>query len=218
LYHKVTINKKEVAVSFTHYFDTELGEFLFKQVMCDVYMPSNEAVPIDVEKEQIRRIVEGFRKRKELYEEIPKETIGGKAYYVINSRMRYDLDWLKGRKKERPISLEEHEKMKADLAHGIQPAPKAPEVPEEETAPRPAAPQAAPEYKDPRRLFLLAKGFKPNLATNNWEIKDIRFPDAKIDKSPSDAEFEEGMNRLLEASYQNHLKRKAASKKSKPEA
>jgi len=218
LNHRVTINKKEVAVSFTHYFDSELGEFLFKQVMCDVYMPSNEAVPIDVEKEQIRRIVEGFKKRKELYDEIPKEMIGGKAYYVINSRMRYDLDWLKGRKIERPISLKEHEKMKADEARGIKPAPKPPEEPEEEVAAPPAVAPKAPEYKDARRKFLLSKGFRHNLETNNWEIKDIRFPDSKIDKSASDAEFEGGMNRLLEASYQNHLKRRASAKKTGPKA
>jgi len=218
LHHKVIINKKPVAVTFTSYYDTELGEFLFKQVMCDVYMPGNEVVPIDVEKEQIRRIVEGFKKRKELYDEIPKENIKGKAYYVINTKMRYDLDWLKGRKQERPISLAEHEKMKADAARGIKPAPKPPAEPEEEfAAPQTEAPKA-PEYKDARRQFLLAKGFRHNLATDNWEIKDIRFPDSKIDKSPSDAEFEEGMNRLLDASYQNHLKRRATSKKAGPKA
>jgi hypothetical protein len=212
LNHRVTINKKEISVSFTHYFDSELGDFLFKQVMCDVYMPSNEAVPIDVEKEQIRRIVEGFKKRKELYDEIPKEMVGGKAYYVINSKMRYDLDWLKGKKKERPISLAEHEKMKADAARGILPAQKPPEEPEEEPVPVAETPKA-PEYKDNRRKFLLASGFRHNLATNNWEIKDIRFPDAKIDRSPSDREFEEGMKRLLDASYQNHLKRRKATEK-----
>ncbi|TVX96484.1 hypothetical protein [Cohnella terricola] len=207
--HRVRINNKDIVVSFTHYFDSVLGDFLFKQVMCDVYMPDNEAVPIDVEKEQIRRIVEGFKKRKELHDEIPKEMIGGKAYYVINSKMRYDLEWLKGRKVEKPMSLAEHEKLKADAARGIKPAAKPPEEPEEEPAPREEAPKA-PEYKDNRRKFLLAKGFKHNLETNNWEIKDIRFPDSKIDNSPSDREFEEGMNRLLEASYQNHLKRRAA--------
>jgi len=211
LNHKVTINKKEIAVTFTSYYDTELGEFLFKQVMCDVYMPGNEVVPIDVEKEQIRRIVEGFKKRKELYDEIPKEKIKGKEYYVINTKMRYDLDWLKGRKQERPMSLAEHEKLKADAARGIKPAPKPPErEPEEAPAPTKREP-VAPEYKDARRKFLLAEGFKHNLVTNNWEIKDIRFPDAKIDKAASDTEFEEGMKRLLDASYQNHLKRRTSS-------
>ncbi|MFC4599562.1 hypothetical protein [Cohnella hongkongensis] len=215
--HRVTINKKEVAVSFTSYYDTELGDFLFKQVMCDIYMPGNEVVPIDVEKEQIRRIVEGFKKRKELYDEIPKEKIKGKAYYVINTKMRYDLDWLKGRKRERPIPLAEHEKLKADAARGIRPSP---QQTAEETEEAPATPRqeaVQPEYTDSRRKFLLTKGFRHNLATNNWEIKDIRFPDAKIDKSASDEEFEEGMNRLLAASYQNHLKRRAASRRTGPE-
>lgn len=213
--HKVTINKQEIAVTFTSYYDTELGEFLFKQVMCDVYMPGNEVVPIDAEKEQIRRIVEGFKKRKELYDEIPKEKIKGKEYYVINTKMRYELDWLKGRKQERPMSLAEHEKLKAEAARGIKPAPKPAEEEPEEAAPAKREP-AAPEYKDARRKFLLAQGFKPNLATNNWEVKDIRFPDAKIDKAVSDEEFEQGIKRLLEASYQNHLKRRASAAR-KPE-
>jgi hypothetical protein len=210
----ITINKKEVAVTFTNYFDSELGEFLFKQVMCDVYMPGNEVVPIAIEKEQIKRVVEGFKKRIELYDEIPKENIKGKSYYVINSRMRYDLDWLKGNKPAKPISLAEHEKRKADEARGIKPVV----VAESQETMEPPAPEAedpkAPEYKDNRRKFLLSKGFKHNLSTNNWEIKDIRFPDSKIDKSSSDEEFEEGMNRLLDASYQNHLKRRAKPSKS----
>lgn len=215
--HRVTINKQEIAVTFTSYYDTELGEFLFKQVMCDVYMPGNEVVPIDAEKEQIRRIVEGFKKRKELYDEIPKEKIKGKEYYVINTKMRYDLDWLKGRKRERPMSLAEHEKLKADAARGIKPAPQPVAEEPEEAAIPPKREPVVPEYKDARRQFLLAKGFKHNLATDNWEIKDIRFPDAKIDKAASDEEFEQGMNRLLDASYQNHLKRRAASSpKTKP--
>ncbi|RKP54047.1 hypothetical protein D7Z26_11700 [Cohnella endophytica] len=204
----ITVNKKEIAVTFSNYFDSELGQFLFKHVMCDVYMPGNEVVPIDVEKEQIKRVIEGFKKRTELYDEIPKENIKGKSLYVINSRMRYDLDWMKGNKPPKPISLAEHEKRKADEARGIKPAPIVePEEAPEPTARRPEQPKA-PEYKDNRRKYLLSKGFKHNLATNNWEIKDIRFPDSKIDKSPSDEEFAEGMNRLLEASYQNHLKRK----------
>jgi hypothetical protein len=211
----ITINKKDVAVTFTNYFDSELGEFLFKQVMCDVYMPGNEIVPIAIEKEQIKRVVEGFKKRKELYDEIPKENIKGKSMYVINSRMRYDLDWLKGNKPAKPISLAEHEKLKADEARGIKPAAAA--EPQEPPTPQLEEPKA-PEYKDNRRKYLLSKGFKHNLATNNWEIKDIRFPDNKIDKSSSDKEFEEGMNRLLDASYQNYLKRKAKpSKIAEPE-
>lgn len=208
----ITINKKEIAVTFTNYFDSELGEFLFKQVMCDVYMPGNEVVPIAVEKEQIRLVIEGFKKRPELHDEIPKENIKGKSYYVINSRMRYDLDWLKGNKPARPISLAEHEKMKADEARGIKPVPPAANPSETPEPPKPEPEQPkAPEYKDNRRKFLLSKGFKHNLATNNWEVKDIRFPDSKIDKSASDEEFAEGMNRLLDASYQNHLKRKKPS-------
>lgn len=204
----ITINKKEIAVTFTNYFDSELGEFLFKQVMCDVYMPGNEVVPIAIEKEQIKLVIDGFKKRKELYDEIPKENIKGKSYYVINTRMRYDLDWLKGNKPAKPISLAEAAKLKEEEALGItRPAVKpAEELPE---APKITPPPKPPEYKDNRRKFLLSKGFKHNLESNNWEIKDIRFPDSKIDKSSSDEEFEEGMNRLLEASYQNHLKRKA---------
>jgi hypothetical protein len=208
----ITINKKDVAVTFTNYYDSELGEFLFKQVMCDVYMPGNEVVPIDIEKQQIKRVIEGFKKRKELYDEIPKENIKGKSYYIINSRMRYDLDWMKGNKPERPMSLKEAEQLKADEARGIKrPAKIEPEETPESVESIVAEPKT-PEYKDNRRKFLLSKGFKINLVTNNWEIKDIRFPDSKIDKSPSDAEFEEGMNRLLEASYQNHLKRRTKPK------
>ncbi len=202
----ITINKKEIVVTFTNYFDSELGEFLFKQVMCDVYMPGNEVVPIEIEKQQIKLVIEGFKKRKELYDEVPKEDIKGKSYYVINSRMRYDLDWLKGNKPQRPISLAEQAKLKEAEARGIPASPAADVVPEP-PKPRKEEPKA-PEYKDNRRKFLLSKGFKHNLATNNWEIKDIRFPDSKIDKSNSDEEFADGMNRLLDASYQNHLKRK----------
>jgi hypothetical protein len=209
----ITINKKEIAVTFTNYFDSEFGDFLFKQVMCDVYMPGNEVVPIAVEKEQIRLVIEGFKKRKELYDEIPKEKLKGKSYYVINSRMRYDLDWLKGNKPAKPISLAEHEKLKADEARGIKPAV-AVELSESpaQTSPKPEEPKAL-EYKDNRRKYLLSKGFKHNLTTNNWEVKDIRFPDSKIDKSASDEEFAEGMNRLLDASYQNHLKRRTKPSK-----
>lgn len=209
----ITINKKEIAVTFTNYFDSELGEFLFKQVMCDVYMPGNEVVPIAVEKEQIRLVIEGFKNRKELYNEIPKENIKGKFYYVINSRMRYDLAWLKGNKPAKPISLAEHEQRKADEARGIKPAIEIePSDSPELSKLQPEQPKVL-EYKDNRRRFLLSQGFKHNLATNNWEIKDIRFPDSKIDKSKSDEEFAEGMNRLLEASYQNHLKRRVKSSK-----
>jgi hypothetical protein len=211
----ITINKKEIAVTFTNFYDSELGEFLFKQVMCDVYMPGNEVVPIDIEKQQIKLVIEGFKKRKELYDEIPKENIRGKSFYVINTRMRYDLDWLKGNKPEKPISLAEHNKMKEDEARGIVRPIAKPVVEEIVVAPVPPKPEPKPpEYKDSRRKFLLAKGFKHNLVTNNWEIKDIRFPDSKIDKSKTDAEFEEGMIRLLDASYQNHLKRKAKPAKS----
>jgi hypothetical protein len=208
----ITINKKDVAVTFTNYFDSELGEFLFKQVMCDVYMPGNEVVPIAIEKEQIKLVIEGFKKRKELYDEIPKENIKGKSYYVINTRMRHDLDWLKGNKPAKPISLAEATKLMEEEALGItrpaaKPAEELPEVPAKPPAPKP------PEYKDNRRKYLVSKGFKHNLETNNWEIKDIRFPDSKIDKSNSDEEFAEGMNRLLEASHQNHLKRKTKATK-----
>ncbi|MFC5402879.1 hypothetical protein [Cohnella soli] len=208
----ITVNKKEVAVTFSKFFDTELGEFIFTQVMCDVYMPHNEAVPLDLEKEQMKRIIEGFKKRPELRNEIESQTIKGKSYFVINPKMRYDLDWLKGNKPQRPISLAEHEKRKAAEARGIKydPTPEPEAVETEAPAPKPE-PRTAPVFTDNRRKFLQDKGFKLNLDTNNWEVKDIRFPDAKIDKSPSDEEFIQGMNRLLEASYQNHLKRRAKS-------
>jgi hypothetical protein len=214
----ITINKKEISVTFTNYFDSELGEFLFKQVMCDVYMPGNEVVPIAIEKEQIKLVIEGFKKRKELYDEIPKENIKGKSYYVINTRMRHDLDWLKGNKPAKPISLAEAAKLMEEEALGIT----RPVTPLVEELPEPPKKQPEPkpiEYKDNRRKYLVSKGFKHNLETNNWEIKDIRFPDSKIDKSSSDDEFTEGMNRLLEASYQNHLKRKTkASKNAEPKS
>lgn len=196
----IKVNNKEINVSFSNYYDSVLGEFLFTQVMCDVFMPGNEVVPIDVEKQQIRRIIDGFKKRKELSNEISKENIKGKSYYVINPRMRYDLGWLEGKKEKKPLS-------------------KDPQVKEDEasTAVTPEPPKQQPkpekrEYTDNRRKYMVSKGFKHNEATNNWELHGIRFPDSKIDNSQTDEEFTTGMNSLINADYQNRAKRKPKSK------
>lgn len=206
----IMINKKNRNVSFSGYYDSELGEFLFLQVMCDVYMPGNEVVPIDIEKEQIKLILDGFKKRKALYTELKKEDIKGKLVYLITQKMRYDLDWM-AEKPPLPSSK--------DAQGNVTPAPRVSDV---------VAPISTQEVKgteseqeqsvftDNRRRYLAAKGFRLNTATRNWEIKDIRFPDSKIDVSKSDKEFEQGMTRLLDASYQNHLKRKTKTPTSAP--
>lgn len=201
----ITINKKDIRVSFSDHYDSELGEFLFIQVMCDVYMPGNEVVPIEVEKQQIKLILEGFKKRKALYDELKKEDIKGKSLYLITPKMRYDLDWMK----EKPKLLSSK-----DPRSMIAPSKVAAEEPEIA-----APPQSQPEpekqtvFTDSRRKYLQAKGFKLNQATGNWEVKDIRFPDSKVNNSKTDEEFEEGMTRLLNASYQNHMKRKTKAPK-----
>lgn len=204
----ITINKKDIRVSFSDYYDSELGEFLFIQVMCDVYMPGNEVVPIEVEKQQIKSILEGFKKRKALYDELNKEEIKGKSLYLITPKMRYDLDWMK--EKPKLLSSKDPRAMLAPSKVTVEES----EASDHATAKsEPVYEQKQPVFTDNRRSFLQSKGFKLNLETNNWEIKDIRFPDSKIDKSKSDEEFESGMTSLLNASYQNHLKRKSKAPK-----
>ncbi|MBW5448568.1 hypothetical protein GE107_21200 [Cohnella sp. CFH 77786] len=183
---KVTINRKEMNVEFSGYYDSALGDFLFTQVMCDVFMPGNEVVPIAAEKEQIKRVLEGFKKRKALYGEVRKEAVKGKSYYVITPTMRYDLEWLLGKKK---VILSKDK----------------PPVYVSEVADSPSEPfevtggSKAPEYADKRRKYLESEGFRLNEATNNWEIGSIRFPDALVGKPATDEEFVQGMARLLEA-------------------
>ncbi|WP_372661563.1 hypothetical protein [Cohnella sp.] len=202
----ITINKKDITVSFSDYYDSELGEFLFIRVMCDVYMPGNEVVPIEVEKQQIKLILEGFKKRKALYEELKKEEVKGKSLYLITPKMRYDLEWMQ--EKPKLLSSKDPRAMVAPVA-SVALEPEISDTPKSQ--PKPEQKQLI--FMDSRRMYLQAKGFKLNQATNNWEIKDIRFPDSKIDNSKSDEEFEEGMTRLLNASYQNHLKRKTKAPK-----
>ncbi len=70
----ITVNRKEINVSFSGYFDSAVGDLLFTQVMCDVFMPGNEVVPVAVEKERIDRIISAFKNRKALCE-IRKENV-----------------------------------------------------------------------------------------------------------------------------------------------
>jgi hypothetical protein len=204
----ITINKKDLTVSFSDYYDSELGEFLFIQVMCDVYMPGNEVVPIEVEKQQIKFILDGFKKRKALYDELKKEDIKGKALYLITPKMRYDLGWMQ-EKPKLPSSKDPRAMIDPSKSVAVEN-----DFSEASVAQLVQAPERKqPVFTDYRRKYLQTKGFKLNEETNNWEIKDIRFPDSKIDKSKSDEEFEEGMTRLLNASYQNHLKRNAKAPK-----
>ncbi|KIL36023.1 hypothetical protein SD71_11940 [Cohnella kolymensis] len=196
----IKVDNKEINVSFSNYYDSALGDFMFTQVMCDVFMPGNEVVPVDIEKQQIRRIIDGFKKRKELSDEISKENIKGKSYYVINPRMRYDLGWLAGKKEKKPLTKE----LKAE-AHE-EPTPVTPEPPMQKPQPEQR------EYKDDRRKYLVSQGFKHNEATNNWELHGIRFPDSKIDTPRTDEEFKTGMNSLIRADTQNREKRKPKSK------
>ncbi|WP_123041495.1 hypothetical protein [Cohnella candidum] len=185
----VKINGKEMNVEFIGYYDSPYGELLFTQVMCDVFMPGNEVVPVEVEKEQIRRVVEAFKKRKALYDEVRQENVKGKSYYVINPRMRYDLGWLEGKQKvilskdKPPV----YEREGTALLNSAEPAKK-------ESKPR--MPSGS------RREYLDKQGFRFNEATRNWEIGTIRFPDALVDKPVTDEEFIQGMTRLLEADRQ----------------
>ncbi len=192
----ITVNKKPVSVNFTNYFDSVLGEFLFQKVMCDVYMPGNEVVPIDVEKEQIRLVLEGFKNRKELYAEIRKEDVKGQSVYVITPQMRYDLRWLKGPKPKKPLTKEKPpEDDDDDDIPGVAPAI------ETQKASKPR------EFTDARRKHLQSLGFVLNEATNNWVRKGIRFPDGKIDAAASDEQFAEDMARLIAADERSRQKR-----------
>ncbi len=198
----ITVNKKTVSVSFTNYFDSMFGEFLFRQVMCDVYMPGNEVVPIDLEKEQIRLILEAFKNRKELHNEIRKEDIKGQSVYVITPQMRYDLRWLKGPKPKKPLTKEKPPADDDDDDY---------DIPGVTTATENAKPAAQPrEFKDARRQYLMSIGFVLNESTNNWVRKGIRFPDGKINAAPSDEQFIDDMTRLIAADERSRQKRTTA--------
>ncbi|MFC5529498.1 hypothetical protein [Cohnella yongneupensis] len=199
----ITLNKKQVSVSFTNYFDSVLGEFLFRQVMCDVFMPGNEVVPIVIEKEQIRLVLEGFKNRKELYNEIRKEDIKGQSVYVITPQMRYDLRWLKGPKPKKPLTKEKPPSDDDDDDY---------DIPGVTTAVQPEKPAAKPrEFNDARRKYLLSIGFVFNEATNNWVRKGIRFPDNKINAAASDDQFIDDMTRLIAADERSRQKRPTKS-------
>ncbi|MFD0673103.1 hypothetical protein [Cohnella sp. GCM10027633] len=197
----ITVNKKQVSVSFTNYFDSTLGEFLFKQVMCDVYMPGNEVVPIAIEKEQIRLVIEGFKNRKELHSEIPKENVKGQSVFVITPQMRYDLRWMKGPKPKKPLTKEKPPEDDDDDD----------DIPGVTVAPVAEKPVAKPrEFTDVRRKYLLSIGFVLNESTNNWVRKGIRFPDGKIDAASSDEQFIDDMTRLIAADERSRQKRPPA--------
>lgn len=199
----ITVNKKQVSVSFTNYFDSTLGEFLFKQVMCDVYMPGNEVVPIELEKELIRLVIEGFKNRKELYSEIPKENIKGQSVYVITPQMRYDLRWLKGPKPKKPLTKEKPPSDDDDDDYDDIPGVTA-------AAPVEEKPAAAPrEFTDERRKYLQSIGFVLNEQTNNWVRKGIRFPDGKVNAAATDEQFIDDMGRLIAADERSRQKRSA---------
>ncbi|MBD3918519.1 hypothetical protein H8B09_07110 [Paenibacillus sp. PR3] len=205
MYKLMTIDDKSVQVSFSVYYDTEVGEFLFLKVMCDIYMPGNEVVPIAIEKVLMKKIEEGFKKRPELYDLLTKQQVKGKTYYVIPAHMRYQLDWLEGNKKKASF-----EKMDPSKQEELDKA-------EVESAKQQSAPSPAPEstptpqeriITDIRRKFLVSKGFQLNAATNNWVGGGIRFPDALIDKPATDVEFEQNMNRLIAADSRGGYKKK----------
>lgn len=192
----VVINNREISVEFSGEYDSAYGEFLFTQVMCDVFMPGNEVVPIAAEKEQIKRVIDGFRKRKALYDEVRKEIVKGKACYVITPRMRYDLAWLSGKKKvvlskdKPPVVVYEDSSSNRSA---------------EETAPsRTTEPSRA---LDARRKHLVHEGFQYQAAAKTWTYGTIRFPDAMVDKAKTDEEFTQGMARLLEADAKERSRR-----------
>lgn len=206
MYKLMTIDDKSVQVNFSVYYDTEVGEFLFLKVMCDIYMPGNEVVPIAIEKELMKKIEDGFKKRPELYDLFSKQQVKGKTYYVIPAHMRYQLDWLEGSKKKAsfektdPSKQEERDKAEVEV-----------EASNHQAAPSPASELAPTQERiitDIRRKFLASKGFRFNEATNNWEGGGIRFPDAMIDKPATDGEFEQNMNRLIAADSRGGYKRK----------
>jgi len=192
----VVINNREMSVEFSGEYDSAYGEFLFTQVMCDVFMPGNDVVPIAVEKEQIKQVIEGFRKRKALYDEVRKETVKGKACYVITPRMRYDLTWLAGKKKvvlskdKPPVVVYDHSSLDRSS--------------DESASSR--APDPSPVL-DARRRHLVHEGFQYQAAAKIWTHGTIRFPDAMVDKAESDEEFAQGMARLLEADEKDRSRR-----------
>jgi len=194
----VVINNQEISVDFSGEYDSAYGEFLFTQVLCDVFMPGNEVVPIAAEKEQIKRVIEGFKRRAALYDEVRKETVKGKACYVITPRMRYDLSWLSGKKKvvlskdKPPVIVSEADG--EDIA----------------ASPSPSQTQASVQQRalDSRRRYLEEQGFRFQDTTRTWTFGTIRFPDAMVDKAATDAEFVQGMTRLLEADESERSRRK----------
>jgi hypothetical protein len=195
---KVTIDGRTLFVDFSGYYDLSYGDFQFTQVMCDVFMPGNEVVPVEAEKEQIRKVLEGFKKREALYREVRKETVKGRSCYVITPRMRYDLGWLEGKKK-------------VILSKDKPPV----EVPAEPEAPGDGAAEVRrdgppkPDFRDARRRHLIAEGYRYNESTNNWEIGSIRFPDALVSKAATDEEFIRNMARLREADEHSSRRRKS---------
>lgn len=193
----VVINNREVKVDFSGEFDSAYGELLFTQVMCDVFMPGNEVVPIAAEKEQIKRVIEAFKRRKALYDEVRKETVKGKTCYVITPRMRYDLSWLSGKQK---VVLS---KDKPPVVVSEAPAADMPE----ETH-RPEASFVRESDSDSRRKYLKEQGFRYQDAPGVWTFGTIRFPDAMVDKAATDEEFAWGMARLLEADEKERSRRK----------
>lgn len=183
----IKIDNKEMNVEFSGYYDSSYGELLFTQVMCDVFMPGNEVVPIAVEKRLIQRVIDGFKKRSALYDEVRKEVVKGKACYVITPRMRYDLGWLGGKKKailskdNPPVFVQEDAVAAAEM-DSVKPEPK-----------------KRPGESDNRRRYLTGQGFRFQEEANHWTFGSIRFPDAMIDKPATDEEFYGGIARLMEA-------------------
>lgn len=192
----VTINNREISVEYSGEYDSAYGEFLFTQVMCDVFMPGNEVVPIDVEKEQIKRVIEGFRKRKALYDEVRKEAVKGKACYVITPRMRYDLTWLSGKKKV-VLSKDKPPVVVYEDSGGDRSS--------DETASSRTDDRSPP--LNARRKHLVHEGFQYQEAARIWTYGTIRFPDAMVDKADTDEEFKQGMARLLEADAKERSRR-----------
>jgi len=199
----IRVNKKTINVSFSNYFDSVYGEFLFQRVMCDVFMPGNEVVPVEVEKEQIKRVIEGFKKRSELYREIRQENVKGKMCYVITPGMRYDLEWLKGKPPKPKLTKEGPSRKEEAAEEAAEPAV--------ETALQPKRPERR-QFADSRRKFLTASGFVLNEDTNNWQMNGIRYPDAKIDAAASDEEFIRHMNALVQADDRSRSKWKSRNK------
>lgn len=195
----VVINNQTVNVDYSGEYDSAYGEFLFTQVMCDVFMPGNEVVPIAAEKEQIKRIIEGFKQRKALYNEVRKESVKGKECYVITPRMRYDLSWLSGKKRvvlskdKPPVIVSDGD---GDIGEASPEEPALSQVP----GSRPVS--------DSRRKYLEERGFRYQETARNWTFGTIRFPDAMVGKAATDEEFVQGITRLLEADDKERSRRK----------